>query len=72
MNSHKHQNPKTKAIIIHVIHKDNFFSNSAYKLEEAKNLAKSINLIVADSLLIELTQFKASTFIGSGKIEEIP
>lgn len=61
----------TKCIVIHTVHKENFFLNPEYKLEEAKNLARSVDLQIVDSLLIELNQIKAGTFLGAGKIEEV-
>jgi GTP-binding protein HflX len=71
MTSVKPSKSTIKALIIHPIHRDNFFFNHKYKLEEAKNLATSLNLIVTEALLVELSQFNASTFLGTGKIQEI-
>jgi GTPase len=41
------------------------------RLEEAKGLARAIDLAVADALLTTIGQIRPATYLGKGKVEEI-
>src|SRR5204863_4684671 len=45
--------------------------DSEARLEEAKGLARAIDLTVADSLVAPVAQIRPATFLGKGKVEEI-
>ena len=39
------------------------------RLEEAKGLARAIDLEVADAILAPIAQIRPATFLGKGKVE---
>jgi len=41
------------------------------RLEEAAGLARAIDLVVADAILVSLTDIRPATYLGKGKVEEI-
>jgi GTPase len=41
------------------------------RLDEARGLARAIDLMVADALVAPLTQIRPATYLGKGKVEEI-
>jgi GTPase len=41
------------------------------RLEEAKGLARAIDLEVAEALIAPITQIRPATYLGTGKVEEI-
>src|ERR1700685_4771259 len=41
------------------------------RLEEAKGLARAIDLSVADALIAPVNQIRPATYLGKGKVEEI-
>ncbi len=41
------------------------------RLDEARGLARAIDLTVADALIAPLTQIRPATYLGKGKVEEI-
>jgi GTP-binding protein HflX len=41
------------------------------RLEEAAGLARAIDLVVADAILVPLTDIRPATYLGKGKVEEI-
>src|SRR5215472_7428455 len=41
------------------------------RLEEAKGLARAIDLVVADALVAPISQIRPATYLGKGKVEEI-
>jgi GTP-binding protein HflX len=50
---------------------DGYARDSAARLEEARGLARAIDLEVADALLAPLNQIRPATYLGKGKVEEI-
>ena len=66
----------TRAIILHVERKSRAVSGSgdrdaASRLEEAVGLARAIDLVITDELIIPITEPRPATLIGKGKVEEI-
>src|ERR1700688_5065397 len=45
--------------------------NSEARLEEAKGLARAIDLTIADALIAPVGQIRPATYLGKGKVEEI-
>jgi GTP-binding protein HflX len=45
--------------------------DSQARLEEAKGLARAIDLVVADALIAPISQIRPATYLGKGKVEEI-
>src|SRR5246500_2176157 len=45
--------------------------NSEARLEEAKGLARAIDLTVVDAIITPVSQIRPATFLGKGKVEEI-
>jgi GTP-binding protein HflX len=45
--------------------------DSEARLEEAKGLARAIDLVVADALIAPISQIRPATYLGKGKVEEI-
>jgi GTPase len=41
------------------------------RLDEAKGLARAIDLVVADALVAQISQIRPATYLGRGKVEEI-
>ena len=41
------------------------------RLDEAKGLARAIDLVVADALIAPLSEIRPATYLGKGKVEEI-
>ncbi len=41
------------------------------RLEEAAGLARAIDLVVADAILVPLSDIRPATYLGKGKVEEI-
>ncbi len=41
------------------------------RLDEAKGLARAIDLTIADALIAPVTQIRPATYLGKGKVEEI-
>jgi GTP-binding protein HflX len=41
------------------------------RLDEAKGLARAIDLVVADALVAPISQIRPATYLGKGKVEEI-
>src|SRR5207248_1805787 len=50
---------------------DIFARDTAARLDEARGLARAIDLEVADALIATLSQIRPATFLGKGKVEEI-
>src|SRR5205814_8815986 len=50
---------------------DIFARDTAARLDEARALARAIDLEVADALIATLSQIRPATFLGKGKVEEI-
>ena len=45
--------------------------NSEARLEEAKGLARAIDLTVVDALVAPIAQIRPATYLGKGKVEEV-
>src|SRR3977135_4510977 len=45
--------------------------DSESRLEEAKGLARAIDLVIAEALIAPVSQIRPATFLGKGKVEEI-
>jgi GTP-binding protein HflX len=45
--------------------------NSEARLEEAKGLARAIDLTIADAIIAPVGQIRPATYLGKGKVEEI-
>ena len=45
--------------------------DSEARLEEAKGLARAIDLVIADALVAPISQIRPATYLGKGKVEEI-
>ena len=45
--------------------------HSEARLDEAKGLARAIDLVVVDALVAPLGQIRPATYLGKGKVEEI-
>src|SRR5690349_21579089 len=45
--------------------------DSEARLEEAKGLARSIDLTVVDALIAPIAQIRPATYLGKGKVEEV-
>jgi GTP-binding protein HflX len=45
--------------------------DSEARLDEAKGLARAIDLIVVDSLIAPIAQIRPATYLGKGKVEEV-
>src|SRR5258708_2887760 len=41
------------------------------RLDEAKGLARAIDLLVADALIAPVNQIRPATYLGKGKVDEI-
>jgi GTP-binding protein HflX len=50
---------------------DHAVRDSEARLEEAKGLARAIDLVVADALIAPISQIRPATYLGKGKVEEI-
>jgi len=50
---------------------DRAVRDSEARLEEAKGLARAIDLVIADALIAPLSQIRPATYLGKGKVEEI-
>src|SRR5438445_3761056 len=50
---------------------DHAVRDSEARLDEAKGLARAIDLGVADSLIAPISQIRPATYLGKGKVEEI-
>jgi GTP-binding protein HflX len=50
---------------------DHAFRDFEARLEEAKGLARAIDLEVADALIAPITQIRPATYLGRGKVEEV-
>jgi GTPase len=50
---------------------DHAVRDSQARLEEAKGLARAIDLVVADSLIAPISKITPATYLGKGKVEEI-
>jgi GTPase len=50
---------------------DHAFRDFEARLEEAKGLARAIDLEVADALIAPITQIRPATYLGQGKVEEV-
>jgi GTPase len=50
---------------------DHSVRDSEARLEEAKGLARAIDLVVADALIAPIGQIRPATYLGKGKVEEI-
>src|SRR5256885_7729054 len=50
---------------------DRAVRDSEARLEEAKGLARAIDLVIADALIAPLGQIRPATYLGKGKVEEI-
>jgi GTPase len=65
----------TRAIVVHVESKSregkSLSRDAAAKLEEAIGLTKAIDLVIADSLTVNLQAPRPSTLVGDGKVDEI-
>jgi GTP-binding protein HflX len=45
--------------------------DSEARLDEAKGLARAIDLVIADALIAPISQIRPATYLGKGKVEEI-
>jgi GTPase len=65
----------TRAIVVHVETKSregkSLSRDAAAKLEEAIGLTKAIDLVVAESLIVNIQARRPATLIGEGKVDEI-
>jgi GTPase len=65
----------TRAIVVHVETKSregkSLSRDAADKLEEAIGLTKAIDLVIADSMIVNIQARRPSTLIGEGKVDEI-
>jgi GTPase len=65
----------TRAIVVHVETKSregkSLSRDAADKLEEAIGLTKAIDLVIAESLIVNIQARRPSTLIGEGKVDEI-
>jgi GTPase len=50
---------------------DDYVRDFEAKLDEAKGLARAIDLEVADAILAPIAQIRPATYLGKGKVEEI-
>jgi GTP-binding protein HflX len=50
---------------------DDYVRDFEARLEEAKGLARAIDLEVADALIAPIAQIRPATYLGKGKVEEI-
>jgi GTPase len=50
---------------------DHAFRDFEARLEEAKGLARAIDLEVADALIAPIAQIRPATYLGQGKVEEV-
>src|SRR5437660_819037 len=50
---------------------DHAVRDSEARLDEAKGLARAIDLEIADSLIAPISQIRPATYLGKGKVEEI-
>src|SRR5690349_7205009 len=50
---------------------DSSVRDSEARLEEAKGLARSIDLTVVDALIAPIAQIRPATYLGKGKVEEV-
>ena len=50
---------------------DQAVRDSEARLEEAKGLARAIDLVVADALIAPISKITPATYLGKGKVEEV-
>jgi len=50
---------------------DRAVRDSEARLEEAKGLARAIDLVIADALIAPISQIRPATYLGKGKVEEV-
>jgi len=50
---------------------DRAVRDSEARLEEAKGLARAIDLVIADVLIAPISQIRPATYLGKGKVEEV-